>query len=204
MLKTIAPITLILLVGCTSYVHKKPEEVTITNEKTLNQPINKVWSALFNQLYNESFTVNSIDKTTHTIVVSFKTDRPVNYIDCGIVKTNYRTSDKVNHPYMYNYADSTSYLHDHNGKPYKADVTSNLEAKITAKVSPEGNTNSTATINVDYKLIRKTTSTDETDKTSSFTKQEVFDFTSTKPYKSEKISCTSTGAIEHNLLDSLN
>lgn len=195
---------LILLTGCTSYVHKKPDEVTITNEKTLNQPMEKVWSSLFNQLYNDSFTVNSTDKNTGIIVVSFKTDRPVNYIDCGIVKTNYRANDKVNHEYIYNYADSISYLYNHNGKPYKAEVESTLEATITGKVFAEGANNSTVIINVDYKLIRNTNATNETDKTSLPVKQEIFEFTTTAPYKSDKVSCTSTGAIENNLLDSLN
>lgn len=202
MLKVTIPLILVLLAGCTSYVHKKPDEVTINNEKIINQSTDKVWANLFNQLYTDSFTVNSVDKNTGIINVTFKTDRPVNYIDCGIVKTNYRSSDKTNHEYTYNYADSTEYLHDHNGQAYNAEVKSDMEATITATVSPK-NEYSIATIDVAYKLIRKTTSTNEIDKTSLPVKEEVFEFSTMKPYKSEDISCISTGVIEQNLLDAL-
>lgn len=41
------------------------------------------------------FSVQSSDKATGTIVATFKTDRPANYIDCGLVTSSYIDKEKV-------------------------------------------------------------------------------------------------------------
>lgn len=203
MQKTILSLLIVTgLVGCTSYIHKQPDAVTIENEKFVNMPKDKAWTATFNQLFNNVFSVQSSDKATGTIIATFKTDRPANYIDCGLVTSNYINKEKVTKKYSYNYAESTEYTYEKNGKDYDAKVETDLETTITAKVAESGSV-TTVTIDVEYILNRNTTSTNQTDKTELPAEKEQIKFTSTEPYKTEKFSCTSTGTIEHNLLNGI-
>ncbi|MFD1260250.1 hypothetical protein [Entomomonas asaccharolytica] len=193
---------MISLFGCTSYVHKQPDPVTINNEKFINMPKDKAWTATFNQLFNNVFSVQSSDKATGTIIATFKTDRPANYVDCGLVTSSYVNKEKVTKKYAYNYAESTEYTYEKNGQDYDAKVTTDLEATITAKVAEAGAV-STVTIDVDYILNRNTTSTNQADNTELPVEKEQIKFSSTEPYNTEKFSCASMGTIEHNLLNGI-
>lgn len=194
---------LTLLVGCSNfYVHKKPEPVTVNNEKFMNLPYDRVWNMAFNQLFDKAFTVESVDKDNGIITATFTSDRPTNFIDCGIVKANYKDDKKVHHKYSYNYAEATEYSLDKDGQQYDAKVTTALDTVITAKVKTLGE-GTNITIDVDYTLTRNTIFTNHEDKTQLPDEKETITFTSTEPYTNDKFSCISIDAIESGLLNNI-
>lgn len=194
----------VLSAGCTlyPYTHKPPEKITINNEKYINKPLNKAWSNVSSLFFNDTFKLETTDKASGTLVATFQTDRPINYIDCGIVKRKYRDNEKVIHEYTYNYADSTKYTYEKNGQFYDAEVKTDLTTEITAKVTQlrEG---SNIAINTLYTLNREVTSTNQIDGSQLPPEKEQIKFTTTEPYKTETFSCISLGTIEHNILYNL-
>lgn len=179
--------------------YQDPEPLPIENEKFINKPVDKTWSALLNQLFNDTFQIQNTNKTSGTIIATFKTDRPSNYIDCGIVTRKFRGGSQPQE-YVYNYADSTEYTHNNlSNKIYNTTVASELTAEITAKTSTDG-TGSTVVVNVDYTLTKKTDSVDTKDKSSIPTETEEIKFSTSKPYNNGSIRCISNGTIETNIL----
>lgn len=204
MQKIILPVTfLILLTGCSDlYIHKKPDEVIVNNEKFLNLPQDKVWNMAFNQLFDKAFTIENVDKDNGIITAKFSTDRPTNYIDCGIVKASYMDDEKITHKYSYNYAEATEYSTEKNDQRYDAKVDTSLDTLITATIKTMGE-GTKIIIDVDYTLTRKTNLTNHADQTQLPEEKEVITFTSTKPYTTEQFSCISIDAIESGLLNNV-
>lgn len=204
MKKIILSFSIILLSsGCADlYIHKKPEPVTVNNEKFINLPQEQVWNMAFNQLFDETFTIGNVDKKNGIITATFETDRPTNYIDCGIVKASYKDDEKVTHKYAYNYAEATEYSTDRNSKRYDAEVDTKLDTTITATIKKMGE-GTNIILDVDYTLTRTTNLTNHLDQTTLPEEKEVLTFSSTKPYTNEKFSCISIDAIESGLLNNI-
>ncbi|AWM79963.1 hypothetical protein DKL61_06095 [Gammaproteobacteria bacterium ESL0073] len=194
---------LTLLLGCSNtYMHKKPEPVTVNNEKFINLPQDKVWNMAFNQLFDDTFTIGNVDKKNGIITATFETDRPTNFIDCGIVKASYMDDEKVTHKYTYNYAEATEYSTEKDGERYDAKVDAKLDTTITATIKKMGE-GTNIILDVDYALTRTTNLTNHANQTKLPEEKEVITFSSTKPYKNEKFSCISIDAIESGLLNNI-
>lgn len=196
-------VTTVAIIGCVPpVIHKHPEPVTIDNEKFLSESKDYTWSATFNQLFTDAFSVQSADKATGVIVATFKTERAANYIDCGLVKRQYRDEEKKTHKYSFNHAESTEYIYEKDKQVYDAAVKTDLEAEITATVAALGE-GSTVKIEVNYTLNRAITSTNKATDAVLPVEEEQIKFTSTEPYKTETFSCITTGAIENGLLNAI-
>lgn len=194
---------LTLLLGCSNtYIHKKPEPVTVNNEKFINLPQDKVWNMAFNQLFDDTFKIGNVDKKNGIITATFSTDRPTNYIDCGVVKASYMDDEKVTHKYAYNYAEATEYSIDRNSERYDAKVDTKLDTTITSTIKTIGS-GTNITLDVDYTLTRTTTLTNHSTQKKLPEEKEIITFSSTKPYNNEKINCISIDAIESGLLNNI-
>lgn len=198
-------VTIVSIMACTlfPYTHKLPESIHIDNEKFINKPIDKVWNSIANIFFQDTFKLVSSDKVNGTIIAIFKTDRPINYVDCGIVTRKYRDEDKVVHEYNYNYADSTAYKYEKDGQPYDVKVKVNLTAEITVNIIKLG-AGTKVSINTRYTLNRNILPTNSQDNSPLPTEVEKIQFTTSVPFKNSEYSCVANGNIENNLLNSIN
>lgn len=101
--------------GCAKYgksdlKYKQNEYSKINNEKIVSSPQTQVWDSLVKELSKSFYVINNIDKESRIINVSFFTDLPHDYIDCGkrIRTYTYGAGGKVD-KYEYYTAESFNY-----------------------------------------------------------------------------------------------
>ncbi len=73
----------------------------VTNEKAVNRPQNVVWDELVRELSKSFFVINNIERESRIINVSFNSNSPEQYVDCGRTQRTYTEGDKRE---SYNYA----------------------------------------------------------------------------------------------------
>src|SRR6266446_73629 len=101
-----------LITGCatpgTSHLGYAPPEnsAKIRNEVVVSKPFDSVWDSFVRNLAKSFYVINNIDKQSRIINVSFATDTPETYADCGISTRTYSRGDE-NHTYKYNVASAS-------------------------------------------------------------------------------------------------
>ena len=131
----------IFLTSCTTvsstYKYYEPEPTHVDNELVIERPFSEVWDSLVKELAKSFFVINNVEKESRIINVSFLTNNPEDYIDCG---RSHRTSQIDDESFNFNYpvAHSNSFIIAAHWGTYK-----NLLAKylINRKVSLEGRVN---------------------------------------------------------------
>lgn len=84
-----AALAAITLSGCAtqgrnSLSYQEPTATaTTTNETTLQKPYSEVWDSLVRELSKSFYVINNIDKESRIINLSFTSQQPTDYIDCG-------------------------------------------------------------------------------------------------------------------------
>lgn len=73
---------------------------TVANEVVVRLPFSDTWDLLIGQLSKSFFVINNVEKVSRIINVSFSTDKPEEYIDCG---TSERTFQYANESQTYTY-----------------------------------------------------------------------------------------------------
>jgi hypothetical protein len=58
-------------------------QTTVQNEVIVREPFSKVWDTLVRELAKSFFVINNIEKESRIINVSFFTQTPQDYADCG-------------------------------------------------------------------------------------------------------------------------
>lgn len=81
-------ITLTSLTGCatqavSSVSRIEPIQPQFTYEKTIDRPQGDVWDLLVKNMAKSFFVINNIDKESRIINLSYSSDRPQDYVDCG-------------------------------------------------------------------------------------------------------------------------
>ena len=92
-------LTAILLSGCATqgisslkYTDNTP--IQVKNEIEVAKPQSQVWDTLVKELCKSFYVINNIDKESRIINISFSTDSPEEYVDCGKSHRTYTQSDK--------------------------------------------------------------------------------------------------------------
>jgi hypothetical protein len=103
----------LFMIGCATpgrsgYVTERPNSRTFKNEKIVNRPFNQVWDDLVRDLAKSFFVINNIDKESRIINVSFNSETPEKFIDCGKTRRTY-SRGKENEEYAYEIAASSFY-----------------------------------------------------------------------------------------------
>jgi hypothetical protein len=100
---------LFALTGCTvpgasklDYSPPKDPDVQ-NNEVSISEPFDTVWDRLVGRLATGFFVINNIDKASRFINVSFSSDTPESYVDCG-QSTREFSYQKEEKKYVYNVA----------------------------------------------------------------------------------------------------
>lgn len=133
----------------------------VKNEVLVNQSFDATWDALIGQLAKSFFVINNVEKASRIINISFSTDKPHEYVDCGVAERffSYR-SQKAN--YSYPVAGSSIYKFagpwgPYNNLPLVASMTrrTSLEGRINVYVAPRDN-ETLVTVNTRYILAIRT------------------------------------------------
>ena len=194
-----------ILTGCaTSGIdYTPPGEHKVTNSLAVKNPFNKVWKTLLHSLSGEFFIINNIEKDSGIINVSFSTDSPENYVDCGETT---RTFSNARGKRVYEYKTAGSSQYTVFMDPYLVDVSRNtaLSGRANILVTEKGRSMTNVIVNAKYVLDIKTKGYLQSGKfiggdTNSVT------FTSKKPSKEildkNGIICRSNGLLEQQILD---
>jgi len=160
---------IISIVGCatpgrSTFRSDRPIGSTFKNEKIVNRPFNEVWDDLVSNLAKSFFVINNIEKESRIINVSFYSETPEKFVDCG--KTHrYYSRGNENQEYVYDIAASSSYKSASAAGPNKnlpmtifANRRTSLDGRINIYVAPKG-TGTQVTANARYILTLNLTGT---------------------------------------------
>jgi hypothetical protein len=105
----------IILIDCVSpgqstlnYTHAQP--VKIKNERLVNKSVDEVWDSLVKELSKSFFVINNIDKESRIVNVSFYTDSPEDFVDCGTVSHSWSGITNTGST-TYNSAEDSHFFH---------------------------------------------------------------------------------------------
>jgi hypothetical protein len=137
-------VTAILQMGCatpgTSTLNTTaPEVYEVTNELTIDDVFDSVWDRLVGELSKSFYVINNIDKASRLINVSFASDTPEVYVDCGMARRQYKRGTELQ-VYDYEIASSSSYkMADRSGQyPVTRFIErhTRLEGRVNIYVAP--------------------------------------------------------------------
>ena len=148
--------------GKSTFLYNYPQEIKYDNEVFIDRPFSEVWDEFVKELAKSFYVINNIEKTSRIINISFSTDTPEEYVDCGKTTRTYNKG-KEDEVYLYKVAESSSYkLSDKTGAYGQFPVTYNinrnptLEGRVNIYVAPEDN-GTRITVNCRYILNVSTT-----------------------------------------------
>jgi hypothetical protein len=80
--------------GVNTYTYTPATSHIIKNEKTVPRPHAAVWDELVRELSKSFYVINNIERESRIINVSFNSNSPSDYVDCGRTVRTYTESDK--------------------------------------------------------------------------------------------------------------
>ncbi|WP_159098184.1 hypothetical protein [Parazoarcus communis] len=212
--------------GVSTADHTNPQTPKFVAEKFVNNSQTNVWDKLVKNMASSFFAINNIDKESRIINLSFSSDKPQDYIDCGRTRRTY-FDGKTTETYEYGTADNiVTYKVASNTQPHPSVSqsfllirTAKLEGRANVYVAPEDtgtrltvNTKSVVHIKINGALVnlhamghevgRQTLPTQNIE-LSAVTKGATENMV-TNGQKVETIICHSTGALEKAILDLAN
>jgi len=143
------------MTGTSAYRYTPPVKSSVQNELLVPRTFDSVWDALVRELSKSFFVINNIDKASRLINLSFSTDRPEDFIDCG---SSHRTYDREGEHTVYDYQTCASMnykIASKGGAFENLAVTqhlnrrTDLEGRINIVVTPQGESTSVA-VNCKY------------------------------------------------------
>lgn len=197
-----AGVVTLVVSGCAtsnmSYV--PPSEPIITNTKTINQPFDQIWDKMVKELSSDFFVINNIDKSSRLINISFSTDKPSTYVDCGITNRSFENA-RGKQNYRYATADSTLYTFTNtNGVVFNASRKTRLEGRANIYVAPEA-AGTNITVNTKY-VLNVQTSAFNVNGVPAGNETSTIDFSTKTPQRGgSTIGCNTLGVIERKILD---
>jgi hypothetical protein len=196
--------------------------IKIDNEIVVPKSTSETWDILVKELSKSFYVINNIDKESRIINISFSTNSPSDYIDCGHTVRTYTQRDKTE-TYSYDTAASSSYKAATPRQPNpnfsyygRARRETSLEGRSNIYVAPdEKDKNSTAvTVNTRYIWTLKMQVqifAENINGQTLTTNERIPDYTGTIMFNTnqkgesnntgDKITCFSKGKLEREILD---
>ena len=94
--------------GISTYKYTDNAPIQINNEIVVSKPQSQVWDILVKELSKSFYVINNIDKESRIINVSFFSNVPSEYVDCGKTHRTYTQGDKTE-TYDYDVAGSAKF-----------------------------------------------------------------------------------------------
>jgi hypothetical protein len=187
--------------GCaTSTNYSPPGRVAVTNSIKVDRPFDNVWDQLVRELSSDFFVINNIDKNSRIINISFNSNRPSDYVDCG---STTRTAGNIfiDGVTQYNTADSVSYRTNNPlGQILNVNRTTRLDGRANIYVAPEG-PGTSVIVNTKYVLGLNTVVTTYDGRPAGQASKTI-DFSTKNPAlpTSDVAGCATKGVIEGKIL----
>ncbi len=148
--------------GRSTYALERADSYTLKSEKIISRPPNQVWDELVKNLSKSVFVVNNIEKESRIIHVSFYSETPEKFVDCGKTRRSFARGGE-NQEYVYEIAASSSYkLASRAGESGKLPMTSlvnrttSLDGRMKISVAPH-QAGTIVTVTGTYTLTAKVT-----------------------------------------------
>ena len=206
--------------GVHSFEYVEPGKYSVDNEITVDMPFEAVWDGLVRELAKNFFVINNIEKSSRIINVSYLSNHPEDYIDCGqsIRKTS---RGEENREYKYESAGDSRFVleggaRDYFEYSYEINRKTDLDGRINIYVAPTTETSTVVSVNTIYVFRNKFTQTEIVEHVNGGvvnripleTKNETKSFTTTEALVEEmdyngvpyKYICVSKGALEDKIL----
>lgn len=133
---------IVFLSGCasTQTSYTPPTNTQVQTEKVLPLAFDEAWDKYVAELSKSFFVINNISKESRIINVSFSTNDPGEFIDCGA------TTRKTVHPaigekvFYYRVADDSTYLYGVKGTNvlWRVNRVTNLKGRANIYMAPQG------------------------------------------------------------------
>lgn len=95
-------------IGKSDYNSIQPEDIIIKNELILDEEFDVIWDRLVKKLASGFYVINNIDKSSRIINVSFASNTPEKYVDCGSTHRTYTRGSEIIE-YDYKVASSSNF-----------------------------------------------------------------------------------------------
>ncbi|WP_036800826.1 hypothetical protein [Photobacterium marinum] len=198
---TLAAIS-ITLAGCatSNLNYSNPQTYNIKNQEIINESFDVVWDRLVKNLSSDFFVINNIEKNSRIINVSFSTNKPSDYVDCG-TSTREFSNAHGKKTYTYDPSDSARYTFTNSqGNAFNATRTSRLNGRTNIYLAPEGdgtivNVNTKYVVDVDIKYHNFSNQYAGNDNF-------IFDFSTKTDFSTlDGVTCTARGNLEQRILN---
>lgn len=178
----------------------------IKSQLDVNEPFDIVWNRLVKSLSSDFFVINNIEKESRIINVSFSSDSPEKYVDCGTTSREF-VNARGKQVYTYKTAGSARFttIVPANGLAINVNRTTKLEGRANIYVASSGKNSTTVSVNVKYVIPVSLDYIDLTGRPAGH--QSVnFDLSTKQPYRenssdSDKVFCASNGVLEGKILE---
>jgi hypothetical protein len=193
----------IVLAGCATSTsnYSPPVASSIANTKQVASPFDSTWDKLVRQLSSDFFVINNIDKNSRLINISFSSQKPSDFVDCGRSMRTFKNA-RGEQTYNYNSADSTQFtMANDAGHVFHLQRTTRLEGRTNIYVAPEAN-GTLVIVNTKY-VVNLTVNSTNVEGHPAGTQNLTWDFSTKQGYVdqgSNGVSCHATGAIERRIL----
>lgn len=189
-----------MLSGCasSSIDYRPPTGKPISNTKEVVEPFDQAWDALVRELSSDFFVINNIDKNSRLINISFSSQRPSEFVDCGM--TN-RTFDNARGKRNYSYvtADSAEFaVTNPQSIAFNMSRKTKLDGRVNIYVAPTAKGTSIA-VNTKYALTVSATAVNF-DGNPGGSSSNVFDFSTKQGFSDKDLSCYAKGTLEQRIL----
>jgi hypothetical protein len=201
----LAGVLTVCIAGCatSSMQYSPPNKVSIVNSTKIAKPFDVVWDQLVRELSSDFFVINNIDKNSRLINISFSTNRPSDYIDCG--RTVRAFNGIGGDSSTYNAADSARFnVTNRIGQVFNVQRTTKLTGRANIYVAPES-PGTSVIVNTKYVLDINSHATSLDGKPAGQSSSSV-DF-STKTSSDQTANgpaCSTKGVIEQKILAFVN
>lgn len=132
------------------------EGVPVKNTVVVDAPFGKVWDHLVEELSSSFFVINNIDKESRLLNVSFSSDTPDKFIDCGRTHREMEYKGRTE-DYDYDVAASSTFKGAFKWGPFHnlpaiATVhrNANLSGRMNVYVAPKTDSETTVSVNARY------------------------------------------------------
>lgn len=194
----------IFLTGCasSSVDYRAPVPKSMTNTKDVSAPFDQVWDALVRQLSSDFFVINNIDKNSRLINLSFSTQKPSDYVDCGVTNRTFENArGKTN--YSYQSADSSAFsVTNDKSIAFNMARKTKLEGRVNIYVAPIASGTSVA-VNTKY-VLDVDWSAVSFEGAPGGNGRNTFDFSTKQGYSSSDLTCYAKGTLERKILEMVN
>lgn len=193
-----------LLSGCatSSVDYRAPSSQGVSNTKEIDIPFDKAWDSLVRQLSSDFFVINNIDKNSRLINLSFSTQKPSEFVDCGVTNRVFENG-RGKRNYSYAAADSSEFnVTNDKSMAFSMSRRTKLEGRVNIYLAPAGSGTSIA-VNSKYAL-QINWSAVGFDGAPGGSGANSFDFSTKQGYSAPELTCYAKGTLERRILDMVN